>query len=116
MNIYKLSEYNKEWFHLENDKGIKPSIDFGFTDKFKINIDFYNTIYSFYLKYKNSAKMGKRSLTIQNINEIYNYLKNSGIENIISKISGIKFILHPLKSDSYMYNLTPPLSVQKKYR
>ena len=61
--------------------------------------------------------MGKRSLTIRNIPEIDKYIRcTSAITyNINMKIKelGLKFKLHPMKSEAYMYNLTPDINIQK---
>ena len=112
--IYKLSNYFSNWNKIKNDNGISPSLDLAHTDKFQINDNFYQTMFEFYQKYKNTAQYGQRSLTIRNIEEIEHYLRHvSNIEEFISNKVGEEFILHPMKSELYLYNLTPPLKVQK---
>jgi len=112
-SISKLSNYFSNWRELCNDKGISPVVDIAHTTKFTIGEYFHQKVYNFYRKYKDCAKMGKRSLTIRNIDPIYNYLKyESGIESVISKMAGMDFVLHPMRSEAYLYNLTPDKAVQ----
>lgn len=113
ISISKLSDYFSNWRELCNDKGISPVVDVAHTNKFTIGEHFHQKVYDFYREYKYYAKMGKRSLTIRNIDIIYNYLKyESNIETVISNIVGIDFVLHPMRSEAYLYNLTPDKAVQ----
>jgi len=114
----RLSDYyGDEWKELINSNNLTPIIDFAHTSKFRINTVFHTAINNYYDVNKNDAKMGKRSLTIRNVPSIYKYLKyRSAIEYYINKQVyelGIEFELHPMKSESYMYNLTPDISLQK---
>ena len=108
------SYYGKGWKDLINDKDKKPSIDFAHSDKFEVNEEFYNKSKYLYEKYKHTAQMGKRSFTIRNIEEIYEYFKyESGIEKYLSEITGIDLLLHPMYSEACMYNLTPDITKQE---
>jgi len=116
--MYRLSDYyGNKWKKHTNTRGLSPSVDFAHTRKFKINTDFHRNIKDLYEQYKDTAIMGKRSLTIRNIPDINNYLRyKSNITNYInSEVADldVPFILHPMISDAYMFNLTPEKQVQK---
>jgi len=110
----KLSDFFDNWEELTNDKGRKPAMDFACTSVFRMDNDFHRNAYRFYDMYKDRAQMGKRSLTIRNIDEIRKYfVEESGVADVISRKVGVNFVLHPMKSETFLYNLTPDVKVQK---
>jgi hypothetical protein len=116
--MFRLSDYYGEgWQTIQNSRGLSPSIDFAHTSKFKINKCFQKNIQHLFEKYKHTAIMGERSLTIRNIPEINNYIRyvSAITYNINMKVAelGVKFKLHPMLSEAYMYNMTPDMNIQK---